>query len=146
MSLYCSFIDFGTPEFDEALRLRYDILRKPLNLEFDTEDIAKEYDSFHIACYDQRSNELHGILILKPIDDHTLKMRQVAVSASAQSKGVGTFMVQASENFATAKKYKKIELHARKTSVDFYLKNGYSSEGDIFQEVGIDHQAMYKVL
>ena len=73
MSLYCSLIDFGTPEFDEALRLRYDVLRKPLQLEFETEDIATEYDSFHIACYDQYSNELLGILVLKPIDNHTLK-------------------------------------------------------------------------
>lgn len=146
MSLYCMLIDFGTPEFDEALRLRYDILRKPLNLEFDINDIATEYDSFHLACYDQNSNELLGILILKPVDNNTLKMRQVAVSALAQSKGIGTFLVQASEQFAIHKNYNKIELHARLAAVEFYLKNGYSIEGDIFQEVGIDHQAMYKLL
>ncbi|HLO53567.1 MAG TPA: GNAT family N-acetyltransferase [Saprospiraceae bacterium] len=146
MSLYCAMIDFGTPEFDEALKLRYDVLRKPLNLEFDENDIATEFDSFHIACYDQSSNELLGILILKPVDAHTLKMRQVAVSAAAQSKGVGTFMVQASEQFATHKNYKKIELHARLAAVDFYLKNGYTAEGDIFKEVGIDHQSMFKIL
>jgi len=139
-------IDFGTPEFDEALKLRYDVLRKPLNLEFDENDIATEFDSFHIACYDQSSNELLGILILKPVDGHTLKMRQVAVSAAAQSKGVGTFMVQASEQFAINKNYKKIELHARLAAVKFYLNNGYTAEGGIFKEVGIDHQSMFKIL
>lgn len=139
-------IDFGTPEFDEALKLRYDVLRKPLNLEFDENDIAAEFDSFHIACYDQSSNELLGILILKPVDAHTLKMRQVTVSATAQSKGVGTFMVQASEQFAINKNYKKIELHARLAAVDFYFKNGYIAEGNIFKEVGIDHQSMFKIL
>lgn len=146
MSLYCAMIDFGTPEFDEALRLRYDVLRKPLNLEFDTNDIATEYDSFHLACYDHNSNELLGVLILKPVDESTLKMRQVAVAAEAQSRGVGTFMVRASEQFATHKNYKKISLHARLAAVNFYLKNGYMAEGDIFQEVGIDHQSMYKLL
>ena len=34
---------FGTPDFDEALKLRYEVLRKPLNLDFVAEDIAKEY-------------------------------------------------------------------------------------------------------
>jgi predicted GNAT family N-acyltransferase len=146
MSLYCAMIDFGTPEFDEALKLRYDVLRKPLNLEFDPNDIATEYDSFHLACYDQTSSELLGVLILKPVDESTLKMRQVAVAGEAQSRGVGTFMVRASEQFATHKNYKKISLHARLAAVNFYLKNGYIAEGDIFQEVGIDHQFMYKLL
>jgi len=146
MSLYCAMIDFGTPEFDEALRLRYDVLRKPLNLEFDPNDIATEYDSFHLACYDQNTNELLGVLILKPVNDSTLKMRQVAVAAQAQSKGIGTFIVQASEQFAIHKNYTRIALHARLSAVDFYLKNGYLAQGDIFQEVGIDHLAMYKSL
>ena len=55
-------------------------------------------------------------------------------------------MVEASEKFARGNKYKKIKLHARLAAVDFYLKNGYFSEGDIFQEVGIDHLYMYKEL
>jgi hypothetical protein len=32
--MYTIEIDFGTPEYDEAVRLRTDVLRKPLGLEF----------------------------------------------------------------------------------------------------------------
>ena len=142
---YCSIIDFGTPEFDEALKLRHEVLRKPLNMEFNPEDIAKEYDSFHIGCY-TNAGELLAVLILKPIDHKMVKMRQVAVSPQTQSKGVGTFLVHESEKFAAIKGFEKIELHARDTPIEFYKKSGYISKGEIFKEVGIDHIFMYKNL
>jgi len=142
---YCSIIDFGTPEFDEALKLRYEVLRKPLNMEFNPEDIAKEYDSFHIGCYSQ-AGELLAVLTLKPVDSKTVKMRQVAVDPKSQSKGLGTYLVQEIEKFATVKGFEKIELHARDTAVNFYKKSGYIPKGKIFKEVGIDHLSMYKIL
>lgn len=142
--MYCTVIEFGTPEYDEAIRLRYDILRKPLQMEFDPIDIAKEYNEYHIGCYDPLSEALIGVLSLKPLSNGTIKMRQVAVAADVQSKGIGSFLVSFSESFVTSKSYSRIELHARIDAVPFYLKNGYSQSGDIFQEVGIDHLFMYK--
>ncbi|MFZ1560506.1 MAG: GNAT family N-acetyltransferase [Saprospiraceae bacterium] len=142
---YCSIIDFGTPEFDEALKLRNEVLRKPLNMVFNPEDIATEYDSFHIGCYTQ-AGELMAVLTLKPVDNKIVKMRQVAVDPKSQSKGLGTYLVHESEKFAVVKGFEKIELHARDTAVDFYKKSGYIPEGEIFKEVGIDHLSMYKIL
>jgi len=144
-SYYCIIIDFGTPEFDEALKLRHEVLRKPLNLEFNPEDIAREYDSFHIGCYTQ-AGELMAVLTLKPIDSKIIKMRQVAVDPHSQSKGLGTFLVQESEKFAALKGFEKIELHARDTAIEFYKKSGYIPMGEIFKEVGIDHLFMFKKL
>lgn len=73
-------------------------------------------------------------------------MRQVAVSAKEQSKGVGAQLVRASENWARAVGYKKITLHARATVVPFYLKQQYKTVGEPFYEVGIEHMAMEKAL
>ncbi|MBL0100547.1 MAG: GNAT family N-acetyltransferase [Saprospiraceae bacterium] len=143
---YCIQIDFGTPEFDEALKLRYEVLRKPLHMEFDPDDISKEFDSYHIACYHKSTQELAAFLILKPVSHQVLKMRQVAVDPHLQSTGIGSFLVAESESFAKKHHYQKIELHARHTAVDFYKKNGYQSSGSIFQEVGIDHLFMSKTL
>lgn len=143
---HCVQIEFATPEFDEALKLRELVLRKPLNMVFESEDIAKEYDSFHIACYHNITNELAGFLILKPIDASTIKMRQVAIDPTLQSKGIGTFLVRESEKFSKRLGYSKIELHARDTAVNFYKKAGYKTKGKVFQEVGIDHLFMSKAL
>jgi predicted GNAT family N-acyltransferase len=114
-------------------------------MEFNPEDIAKEYDSFHIGCY-TNAGDLMAVLTLKPIDHKIVKMRQVAVSPQTQSKGVGTFLVLESEKFAAIKGFEKIELHARDTAIEFYKKSGYISKGEIFKEVGIDHIFMYKNL
>lgn len=144
-SYFCSIIDFGTPEFDEALKLRFEVLRKPLNMEFNADDIAAEYDSFHIGCY-THPGVLMAVLTLKPVNDKIVKMRQVAVDPQTQSKGLGTFLVKESEKFALDQGFETIELHARDTAVEFYKKSGYTSKGEIFKEVGIDHVFMFKNL
>jgi predicted GNAT family N-acyltransferase len=143
---YCSVIDFATPAYDEAVKLRYDVLRKPLNIEFDPDDLAKEYDSYHIGCYSSQSDELVAVLTLKPIDNDILKMRQVAVCSDFQSHGLGSFLVTESEKFARIHRFTSIEMHARDTAIEFYKKLGYSAEGEIFKEVGIDHIFMKKDL
>lgn len=143
---FCTSFDFATPEYDESIKLRYYVLRKPLGLEFLPEDLATEFDSFHIGCYEKHTAALVGCLILKPINHDTVKMRQVAVDTQYQSKGVGSFLVAYCESYSVAKGYKKIELHARDTAINFYKKAGYATKGPIFQEVGIDHMFMYKKL
>lgn len=137
------FIEFATPAFDEALSLRDDILRKPLNMEFEVEDIVQEWDSYHLACYDQKQSMV-GCLVLKPLQDGEIKMRQVAVKADQQKKGIGTVMVHESEQFGNKCGFNKMVLHARKEAVPFYKKLGYKTQGKQFEEVGIPHYKMYK--
>lgn len=120
-------------------------MREPIGLNFDENDLAKEYEDFHIAAYS--NSELVGILLLKPTENpEIVKMRQVAVANDWQGKGVGKAMVNFSEAFLTDKNFKKIELHARKTAVSFYLSLNYSIIGDLFYEVGIPHRKMEKTL
>lgn len=143
--MYCERIDFGTPEFDEAISLRYSILRKPLNMEYDPDDIAAEYDSLHLGSY-SADGVLLGVLVLKPVNTEVVKMRQVAVCDNIQGKGVGSYLVSESEKVAAANGFRRIELHARSAAVPFYRKLGYQKQGNKFQEVGIDHYFMYKDL
>ena len=143
--MYTQLIEFATPQFDIALKLRDQVLRKPLGMEFYPADIAQEYDSLHLACFSD-TNEMIGILILKPISNDILKMRQVAVSPNCQGKGVGTFLAKSAEGIAKRSGYKQFVLHARDTAVSFYKKMNYHSIGDEFDEVGIPHYKMEKKL
>ncbi len=143
--MYTQLVEFATPQFDMALKLRDKVLRKPLNMEFKTEDIAQEYDSMHLACFD-KYDHLIGIMVLKPISKKVLKMRQVAVDPDIQSKGVGTFLVNSAEVLAKNKGYNKFVLHARKSAVAFYKRLKYKTQGEEFEEVGIPHYKMEKKL
>jgi predicted GNAT family N-acyltransferase len=136
-------IDFGTPEYDEAVSIRYDVLRKPLGLQFTVTQLEKEWQDVHFACYSERS-EMLGCLILTKINDTTLKMRQVAVKERLQGAGVGKALVEASETYATMNNYTNIELSARDTAIPFYERLGYEIISDTFTEVGIAHKKMTK--
>ncbi len=138
-------IDFGTPEYDEAVSIRYDVLRKPLGMQFNVEQLSKEWSDIHLACYAD-SAEMIGCLILTETEAKTLKMRQVAVKESWQGKGVGKQLVIASEAFAKLNNFEKIILHARETAIPFYISLNYEIVGDTFLEVGIEHKKMVKNL
>ena len=138
-------VPFGTPEFDELLALRYKVLREPLGLDFTAEQIAGEYSSTHLACYDSNW-VLHGCLTLLPLENGEVKMRQVVVAGQSQRKGIGKMLVLESEEWARRKGFFKMVLHARNTAVPFYGKLGYTPVGEPFFEVGISHFKMIKEL
>lgn len=142
-SMYTRLIEFATPDFDIALRLRDQVLRKPLNMEFQPEDIAEEYDSYHLACFDGH-DQIVGVLTLKPINKEVLKMRQVAVLPEKQGQGIGTFLVQSAEVLAKNEGYSLFELNARENALKFYKRLDYQTEGKKFEEVGIPHYKMIK--
>ena len=126
------------------MALRDSILRKPLGLHFQTEELNAESDSRHVACY--RGDRLVGCLVLRPITGADVQMRQVAVAAELQGQGIGTALVEFAEALARNVGYRRIVLHARETAVPFYRELGYSSVGDGFKEVTLAHWAMEKAL
>lgn len=136
---------FGSPEYDEAVALRYAVLRKPLGLEYTPEQLAAEYDQIHLAAFSD-AGELIGYLNLTPVDARTIKMRQVAVAPNYQGKGVGKQLVRASEELALQRGFDLMTLHARETAVPFYLGMGYTKVGERFEEVTIPHFKMEKPL
>lgn len=138
-------IEFASPEYDLAVRLRTDVLRKPIGLEFTVEQLAAEWSDVHLACFDARQNMV-GCLILTKKDSKTVKMRQVAVAENCQGLGVGRRLVEFSETWAVRNGFEKMELNARETAIPFYRKLNYPTVGERFEEVGIPHFKMEKHL
>jgi len=139
-----SLLHHGTKEYEDTLVLRYEVLRKPLGLSYDPRELAEEDDSFHIAT--RLEGKVVACLVLKPLDERCIKMRQLAVRESSQGKGFGRELVNYAESFAKERGYSEIVLHARETALGFYEKLGYQIEGNPFTEVGLPHLAMRKKL
>ena len=137
-------IEHGSGEYEETVALRDEVLRKPLGLSYDPAELAGEKESFHLAL--REGNELVACLVLKPLDERCIKMRQLAVRESSQGKGCGRELVNYAESFVRELGYAEIVLHARETARGFYWKLGYVAEGDFFTEVGLPHLAMRKKL
>jgi predicted GNAT family N-acyltransferase len=138
-------VPFASPAYDETIGLRDEILRRPLGLEFHPQELAAEFDSIHLACY-HSSWELVACLVLVPLPNAQMKMRQVAVREDQQGRGIGKLLVEASEVFARESGYKKMVLHARDIAIPFYEKLNYQKVGEAFYEVTILHYKMEKEL
>lgn len=137
-------IDHGSPEYDQMVRLRNDILRKPLGLAFIAEELEKEKDDILIAAFEE--DKMLGCCMLINTEPGTVRLRQMAVINTLQGKGIGKALMQFAENIARDRGYRKITMHARKTATGFYEKLGYSTNGEEFLEVTLPHVVMEKQL
>ena len=137
-------IKYNTEDYNQELKLRDNVLRKPLGLSLYDENLKAEKDDFHIGAY--ANGHLVGVLILTKQSVKEIKMRQVAVSEQWRSLKVGTALVRYAEQYAKNKGYDTVLMHARKTAREFYLKLGYESVDEEFLEINIPHYCMRKSL
>ncbi|MBN2766806.1 MAG: GNAT family N-acetyltransferase [Paludibacteraceae bacterium] len=142
--LVVKIIDYYSEAYQSELLLRNEVLRKPLGMNLFDEDLTRDSADIHIAAF--IDNSIVGCMLLLPLNAGTLKMRQVAVAAVYQSKGIGITMVRFAEKHALSLGYTQIVLHARLAALNFYLKQNYQFFGEEFYEVGIPHRKMIKNL
>lgn len=137
-------IDYGTPEYQQMIKMREDILRKPLGLNFDEKELESERNNLLIAAFDD--DKMLGCCMLVPENENIVRLRQMAVLNDLQGKGIGRALMLFAENLARDRGYNKISMHARKNATGFYEKVGYKVVGDEFVEVTIPHYNMEKEL
>ena len=124
--------------------LRMRVLLEPIGIPRSYIDPVKEASDILVGAYD--GAQLAGCCILTRLDETTVQVRQMAVSASHQQKGIGRAVLSFAETLARNQGYPVLKLHARETVVDFYRKCDYVIVGNPFVEVGIRHWVMQKQL
>lgn len=134
----------GSSDYDQMVKLRYEIMRKPLGLDFSEDELKKEKDDVLIGAFED--DRIIGCCLLTKIDNQCTRLRQMAVQKNRQGMGIGESMMQFAENIARDKGFKTMTMHARETAIGFYERYGYKTKGDEFIEVNIPHRVMEKKL
>lgn len=137
-------IDHGSSEYEQMVKLRDTILRKPLGLTFTPEDLKSEKDNILIAAFEDE--RMLGCCMLVEEKPDVVRLRQMAVLNMLQGKGIGRALMNFAENIARDRGYKKVIMHARSNATGFYEKVGYKIKGDQFIEITIPHYLMEKDL
>ncbi|HEX6192321.1 MAG TPA: GNAT family N-acetyltransferase [Chitinophagaceae bacterium] len=137
-------IDHGSEEYRQMVKLRDDILRKPLGLGFTPEELESEKDNMLIAAFEDE--DILGCCMLVEEKSDTVRLRQMAVLNDLQGKGIGRALMNFAENIARDRGYKIINMHARINAVGFYEKMGYKIASEEFTEITIPHYVMEKRL
>lgn len=137
-------IDHGSKEYQQMIKLREDILRKPLGFTFTPDELEEEKANMFIGAFED--DRMLGCCMLVEESPAIIRLRQMAVLNDLQGKGIGRALMQFAENIARDHGYKIIMMHARKHAIGFYEKMGYKSRGDEFVEITIPHYVMEKQL
>ena len=137
-------IDHGSKEYKQMVDLRYQMLRKPLGLTFTPQDLAAEKNDILICCFED--DKIEACCMLTETDPKTVRLRQMVVTDVLQGKGIGRVLMSFAENIARDRSYRRLTMHARKSAVGFYEKNGYKICSGEFEEVTIPHYVMEKEL
>ena len=137
-------IDHGSPEYQQMIKLREEILRKPLGLGFDQDELDTEKENMLIGAFEEE--QMLGCCMLVEENRETVRLRQMAVLNDLQGKGIGRALMSFAENIARDRGYKTLSMHARKNAIGFYEKMGYRVAGEEFTEVTIPHYVMEKDL
>lgn len=71
---------------------------------------------------------------------------RMAVAAASRGNGIGTAVLARLEERARERGLAVVELHAQLHACVFYERAGYVAFGDVYEEAGIDHRSMRKLL
>ena len=137
-------IEHDSPEYQQMVSLRQAVLRKPLGLDFDPEELEKESRHILIGAFEE--DTILGCCMLIEENPSMLRLRQMAVYNEKQGKGLGRALMNFAENLARDRGYRSLSMHARVNSVGFYEKMGYKVVSDEFTEITIPHVVMEKGL
>lgn len=131
------------PRFEQAWRLRCQVLLDPFQIDHRR---AQEDDAraLHFAAFD--GERCVGCLMLVPLDEDTVRMRQVAIAPDVQGQGCGRYLLAEVEQAARAEGFTKMVAHARETATGFYRSLGYAQVGERFEQVGLPHFSVEKLL
>lgn len=135
-------IKYESEDYKKALLLRSKILREPLGMTLDAQELTGEEKAIHVGAF--MSDKIVGYLHLSPQNSSVLRMRQVAVDTPFQGRGVGKKIVAFAENLAHLQGYKEIILNARESAISFYVSMGYEQFDEVFVQIGLLHQKMRK--
>lgn len=135
-------IDYGTKEYQQMIDLRNEILRNPLGMTLNDNDIKTDKDHILIGAFEDE--KMLGCCMLVKESNNTVLLRQMAVGNQLQGKGIGRALMDFAENIARDIGFNEIAMHARATSTGFYEKMGYKTSGSEFIKLSISHVLMKK--
>jgi predicted GNAT family N-acyltransferase len=134
----------GSDLYRQALRLRELVLRRPLGLTITEEELADDAIRHHFTAISY--GMVIGTVSLRPLDETTLQLKQMAVAEDRRHEGIGTRLLAHVEGWGNQAGFLLMVLHARIGAEGFYARHDYAAEGEPFDEHTIPHIRMAKRL
>ncbi len=111
---------------------------------------AEEWDDLdalctHVVAYNTQGEPIATARLL-PSQKGTAKIGRMAVLLAWRGQGLGAFMLQRLLQTAQLRGDKEALLHAQSQAQGFYAAQGFEARGEVFDEVGMPHIVMHRLL
>jgi predicted GNAT family N-acyltransferase len=140
-------IRFASTEKDReaAFELRRAVFEVEQNVPRPLDRDVHDGNADHVLAFDQ-ADRCVGTGRIVRVNHRTAQLGRMAVAAPFRRRGVGGAMLSALERMACLRGVAEIFVHSQLPAETFHRNRGYSSEGEVFQEQGVPHVLMRKVL
>jgi predicted GNAT family N-acyltransferase len=105
---------------------------------------GKDETADHILAYVE--NQAVGTVRVRYLDNQTAKIERLAVVSDFRGQGIGKRLMEEALNIAANQQINTVVIHAQDYVKSLYLKLGFFPEGELFEEAGIAHVKMIKLL
>lgn len=139
-------ITHGSEDYRREVVLRHDVLRSQLAPGAADDDHEAEVAYRHFGLFDDDPGDILACCFVVPMPELTVRLRQMAVRADLQKRGLGRDLMLRVEAALARGGCRRVILHAREVAKGFYERTGYAVTSEPFIEVGIPHFRMEKTL
>ncbi len=138
-------------ELLQALAIREVVFIEEQHVPESFERDADDSSAYHVLALDGGHAIGTGRLVMLPKAPKNetgqwAQISRMAVLQAYRSAGLGTKLLEALEEQGRSSNAVGITLHAQLSSLDFYKQHGYEAVGAVFQEAGMPHLEMRKML
>jgi predicted GNAT family N-acyltransferase len=125
-------------------QIRYQVFQVEQGVDPSLEFDGKDEEADHLLAYWQ--GKPVGTARIRRLNSQVAKVERVAVLREARGLGIGKILMENALEFLNAANVSEIRIHAQEQVRDFYQKLGFEPEGAVFEEAGIPHVKMKKLL
>ena len=137
-------------QMDKALQIREQVFVQEQNVP--KEDEYDEYDqtATHFLAVDNEGNAFGTARWRRT--DKGIKLERFAIRKDVRGKGVGSILLESLLEDITITVQNNTDepvqlyLHAQSSALPLYEKFGFQKEGEAFEECGIEHYKMSRIL
>jgi predicted GNAT family N-acyltransferase len=139
MNIESKICDYRRNEKD-ICKIRFEVFVDEQNVPEELEIDGLDDEAKHVLAYSDDAPIGTGRIL---IDGH---IGRVAVLKKYRGLGIGKSVMQELIKWAQKNNLEKLWLSSQWHAHSFYLDLGFVCEGEIYEEAGIDHIKMYRVL
>jgi putative N-acetyltransferase (TIGR04045 family) len=132
-------------EVAAALELREDVFCDEQGVPLEADRDGLDDRALHVVALND-AGELVGTCRVLLDADAGARFGRLCVRRDARRRGLASALLEEAERQARAAGADRMTLHAQTGALDLYRRTGYASEGDPFDEEGIEHQRMTRSL